>query len=270
MRSTRWCWHGASSHAIATHDRVAMRSRATRRVLGVDGCPTGWVVVALEDGAVASVEVVDRLAPALARQRVSHVGIDMPVGLVDGLRDTDAAARRELPGRAATVFSTAPASVVAGFRDGSLTTHAEASACCRRVSGQGLSQQAWRLVPKMAEVDDLVAAGAALHEVHPELAFAAIAGEPLPRKRSWPGLQLRRQLLRDLGIELPDRFAGDVAAAPDDVVDAAVCAWVADGLAGAHGPVRQVPERTDQRAHGRPIVITVRERSATGRGELSP
>jgi len=232
----------------------------TRRVLGVDGCPTGWVVVVLEDGAVAHVEVVDRLEPALERHGARHVGIDMPVGLVDGRRDTDAAARRELPGRAATVFSTAPAAVVAGFRDGSLTTHAAASACCQRVSGQGLSQQAWRLVPKMAEVDDLVAAGAPLHEVHPELAFAVVAGEPLPRKRSWPGLQLRRRVLSELGLELPDRFLGDAAAAPDDVVDAAVCAWVADGLAGAPGTVRQVPASTAQRAHGRPIAITVRER----------
>jgi predicted RNase H-like nuclease len=35
------------------------------------------------------------------------VGIDMPVGLVDGPRDTDAAARALLPGRASSVFSTA-------------------------------------------------------------------------------------------------------------------------------------------------------------------
>jgi predicted RNase H-like nuclease len=236
-----------------------------RRVLGVDGCPTGWVVVVLEDGVVAGVEVVEALGPALERHGASHVGIDMPVGLVDGLRDTDAAARRELPGRAATVFSTAPAAVVDGYRDGSLTTHAEASACCRRVSGQGLSQQAWRLVPKLAVVDALVAAGAPLHEVHPELAFATVAGGPMPRKRSWPGLQLRRRLLAELGLQLPDRFPGDVAAAPDDVVDAAVCAWVADGLAGAPGAVRHVPERTEQRAHGRPIVITVREQVG-GRG----
>lgn len=235
-----------------------------RRVLGVDGCPTGWVVVVLEDGVVTHVEVVDRLESALARHHASHVGIDMPVGLVDGLRDTDAAARRELPGRAATVFSTAPAAVVVGFRDGSLTTHAEASACCRRVSGQGLSQQAWRLVPKMAEVDDLVAGGAPLHEVHPELAFAAVTGGPLPRKRSWPGLLLRRRVLSDLGLQLPDRFPGDVGAAPDDVVDAAVCAWVADGLAGAPGEVRQVPARTAQRAHGRSIVISVRETTVAG------
>jgi predicted RNase H-like nuclease len=69
---------------------------------------------------------------------------------------------------------------------------------------------------------------------------------------------LRRELLEGLAVALPTRFAGDTDAAPDDVVDAAICAWVADGLA-AGASIRRVPERTAQRAHGRPIVITVRE-----------
>jgi predicted RNase H-like nuclease len=111
----------------------------------------------------------------------------------------------------------------------------------------------------MAEVEHLAASGVQLTEFHPELAFATVAGCPLPRKRSWPGMRLRSELLDELGLHLPSRFFGDTAAAPDDVVDAAICAWVADGVAGA-GPVRCVPERTEQRAHGRPIVITIRDR----------
>lgn len=232
-----------------------------RRVLGLDGCPSGWVAVLLIDGAVADVRVVARAEEALALHRPSHVGVDMPVGLVDAVRDTDTAARRLLPGRASSVFSTAPLAVVTGWCDGSLATHAQASERCRAVTGQGLSQQAWRLVPKMAEVDDLARAGAPLVEVHPELAFATASGAPLPRKRSWPGIMLRRHLLTELGIVLPDRFDGDTDAAPDDVVDAAVCAWVADGLAGAPGELLRVPAATGQRAHGRDIVITARRRS---------
>jgi hypothetical protein len=102
----------------------------------------------------------------------------------------------------------------------------------------------------MAEVEALAAEGE-LTEVHPELAFATVAGEPLPRKRSWPGLRLRREVLEGSGIDLPARFPGDTAP-PDDVVDAAVCAWVADGLAigadGAHGPGA---DRPDSRTAGR-------------------
>lgn len=234
-------------------------SSAPRTVLGLDGCPKGWVAVTLHDGRVADVRVVGTVAEALAACTPAAVGIDMPVGLVDGPRDTDAAARALLPGRGAVVFSTAPRSVVAGHVDGTITTHAEATARSVAACGVGLSQQAWRLVPKMAEVEALAADGVHLTEVHPELAFATVVGSPLPRKRSWPGLMLRRRLLADLGVELPDRFPGDTDAAPDDVVDAAVCAWVADGIASG-APLRCVPERTDQVAHGRPIVITVRER----------
>jgi hypothetical protein len=76
------------------------------------------------------------------------------------------------------------------------------------VSGSGLSQQAWRLVPKMAEVEELAAQGVVLTEVHPELAFATVAGAPLPRKRSWPGLMLRREILAGSGVELPTASRG--------------------------------------------------------------
>jgi predicted RNase H-like nuclease len=242
--------------AVSSAARPA--GRQGRRVLGLDGCPTGWVAVALLDGRVDDVRVVGSIEEALGLHHPVVTGIDMPVGLVDAPRDTDAAARALLPGRASSVFSTAVRSVVTGWSSGELTTHAQATARSVEVLGAGLSQQAWRLVPKMAEVERLVASGAQLTEVHPELAFATVAGGPLPRKRSWPGMRLRGELLEELGLRLPARFPGDTAAAPDDVVDAAICAWVADGLAGA-GPVRTVPERTDQSAYGRPIVITVRE-----------
>lgn len=227
-------------------------------VIGLDGCPTGWVAVVLRDGRVDGVRVVTSIRDVLDEVGAEHVGIDMPVGLVDGPRETDAAARGLLPGRASSVFSTAARSVVEGYVAGTVTTHAEATACNVAVTGSGLSQQAWRLVPKMAEVEGLASSGIVLTEVHPELAFATIVGEPLPRKRSWPGLMRRREVLADLGIDLPTRFDGDTAAAPDDVVDAAVCAWVADGLA-CGAPMLRVPERTDQVAHGRAIVITVRK-----------
>jgi predicted RNase H-like nuclease len=229
----------------------------SRVVAGLDGCPAGWVAVVLRSGSVSDVRVHASLRQALASVAASHVGIDMPVGLCDGPRDADAAARRLLPGRAASVFSAAPRAVVEGYMSGKVRTHAEACKVSRKACGAGLSQQAWNLVPKMAEVEVLTREGHRLTEVHPELAFVAASGRALPRKKSWPGLMLRHQLLLDLGVELPDRFEGDEAAAPDDVVDAAVCAWVADGLA-CGAPMLRVPEATGQSAHGRPITITAR------------
>lgn len=228
----------------------------TRRVIGADGCAQGWVVVTLADGEVADVEVVDALAEALAPP-VDAAGVDMPIGLVDGPRQADVAARRLLPGRASSVFSAPPRRVVEGYRDGSITDHAAATTLATAVTGVGLSMQTWRLVPKIAAVDDLVAAGHDLLEVHPEVAFAAIVGDVPPPKRSWGGVTTRRSILARHGVVLPDRFPGDEHVAPDDVVDAAVCAWVADARA-AGLPLLQVPDATDQVDRGRRIVIMAR------------
>jgi predicted RNase H-like nuclease len=230
----------------------------SRVAVGFDGCPAGWVAVTLVDGQVDGVEVVARLAPAVAARGPAAVAIDMPIGLIDGIRDADVAARGLLPGRASSVFSTPPRTVVDGWREGTVTTHAQATALAVTTTGKGLSQQAWRLVPKIAEVDQLVAdLTVPVLEVHPEVAFTVVTGSPLARKRSWAGLNGRRAVLADLGVVLPNRFAGDELAAPDDVVDAAICAWVADGAAAGELLVA-VPAEAAQRDRGRPITIHAR------------
>jgi predicted RNase H-like nuclease len=232
----------------------------TRFARGLDGCPAGWVVVTLQDGRVIDVEVVTHVAEVLDDDRApgAIVGIDMPIGLRDTpSRGADVAARRLLPGRASSIFNAPPRSVLDGFVAGSITDHAAASARSVAVTGKGISQQAWRLVPKIAELDRAVAAGATLLEVHPEVAFAILVGEPLPRKRSWAGLTTRRGLLERLGIVVPERFPGDADCAPDDVLDAAICAWVADGLASGEPPLT-VPDRATEFDGDRPIVIHAR------------
>lgn len=228
------------------------------RVVGCDGCRAGWVAVTLDDGAVTDVRVVARLEQVLADPEVAAVAVDIPIGLLDVPREADAAARAALPGRAASVFSAPARCVVDGYVDGSLPDHASATARSVAVTGIGLSMQAWRLVPKVAEVD-AVATDQRVHEVHPEVAFATLLGEVPPRKASWPGLAVRRTALGELGLALPDRFPGDLDAAPDDVVDAAVCAWVADGVA-RDAPLRQLPDRSTQRDGDRPVTILARHR----------
>lgn len=229
-----------------------------RDVIGVDGCRDGWVVVRLVDGALADLRVVARLTEVLD-PLPDVVALDIPIGLVDAPRAADGAARRALPGRASSVFSAPARCVVDGYHDGSLTDHAAATARSVDATGGGLSMQAWRLVAKIAEVDQLVGTVPArrLLEVHPELAFTTLLGQVPPRKTSWPGLAIRRTALREVGIDLPDRFPGDLGAAPDDVVDAAVCAWVADGRAAGEA-LLQLPEDPDQHDRGRPLVIVAR------------
>jgi predicted RNase H-like nuclease len=235
----------------------------SRRALGLDGCPGGWVGVLLDDGAVARVAVLPDLAAALAWAGDAAVGVDMPIGLVDvEVRDADVAARSRLPGRASSVFNAPPRAVVGAYVADPDLTYAEANIRSRAVSGRGISQQTWRLVPRIVEVDAAVAAGARLLEVHPEVAFAHLAdGPPLPRKTSWAGVAERRAWLARVGLHLPDRFEGAETCAPHDVLDAAVVAWVADGAAAGERLV-SLPPRPTQHDRGRPIVIHARRRSA--------
>lgn len=248
-----------------------MQVTTNRRVVGIDGCQGGWVAVTLVDGRVEEVAVVARLAELLGPEAGTDrdadaepaggpydaIAIDMPIGLLDVARDADTAARELLPRRASSVFGAPPAAVVEAVRARQLNDHAAASALAAEVTGTGLSIQTWRLVPKIIEVDDLLRAGARPLEVHPEVAFTVVVGEVLPRKRSWAGAATRRAVLERLGVELPDRFVGDELTEPDDVLDAAICAWVADGVAQG-APTMSIPRATAQIVYDRPVVMTAR------------
>lgn len=113
-------------------------------------------------------------------------------------------------------------------------THADASAASIAAGAGGISQQAYRLGPKILEVAAwLPSAQCPVKEVHPELSFSVMLGHPaVYAKTTWGGIDERTRALSDQGIELDD-VDEDAArrAAPDDVLDAAACAWTARRLA---------------------------------------
>lgn len=156
-------------------------------------------------------------------------GVDMPIGLPgDGRRAADDAARALLGHRRSTLFPT-PARSVLGATD-----FTDAQSRSRRSTGRGISIQAWNLIPKIREVDQWMTDGPAgqVFEVHPELAFARLAGGAvLSEPKRSPAGQARRLALLDeqLGLgsaglaELSTRRPGP-GMALDDVLDAmAVC-----------------------------------------------
>ena len=235
------------------------------RVTGVDGCKRGWVAVSLEGPRAAAgrfgpvrvdpVRVHESLAGVLdegqGEQRgqgggAGVVGIDMPLGLLEsGWREADREARGLLGPRRSSVFSIPPRSVWAQ------ATYQAANERCRELTGQGFSIQAWGLRAKLLEADRYrLTCGHPLYEVHPELAFCAMAGTPLVHsKHTAAGRDLRRELLSRAGIVVPP-----VPRAPvTDTLDAAAVAWSAWRIATGRAAV--IPGRPQRDGQGREIAI---------------
>jgi predicted RNase H-like nuclease len=222
------------------------------RVAGVDAARPGWVAVSLEaSGPAVTVRAAPSLdtllAPDLDPAGTTIVGIDMPLGLLEtGWREADRVARRLLGPRRSSVFAIPPRAVWAE------ASYPAANQRCRELAGQGFSAQAWGLRAKLLEANRYrQTCGHPLYEVHPELAFGAMAGAPLAAsKHTVPGRDLRRELLARSGIEIP---AGTPASLLGDVLDAAAVAWSARRIAA--GQAVTVPDAAQYDSQGREIAI---------------
>ena len=225
-------------------------------VLGVDGCPGGWVGAVLVPGAprprVVVAPTVELLVEtARADLDIQVVGIDIPIGLPDSsIRQADVLARRALPGRASSVFTTLtrPAYLAAD--------RVAADAVNRGLSGQGVGAQAFALRAKILEVDAWLRSRPTVDviEVHPEVSFATMAGGPLPGKRSAEGQQARLEALAAAGIARPSVLKGGGYAA-DDVLDACAVAWSAHRR--ATGDARWLPDPPEVFSDGIRAAIVV-------------
>ncbi len=174
----------------------------SERVIGIDGCRGGWLVVQ-RAGPTIDAELVTDLAPLFDQVRsgaVAALAIDMPIGLLDRQpRTCDVEARKLLGPRRSSVFP-APIRVTLGAEDYDDACHRSRSA-----SGKALSKQAFNLLPKIAEIDRLVLPDDQdrIVEAHPECAFVRLAGAPLESaKRTAEGQRLRERLLGEADPDL--------------------------------------------------------------------
>jgi predicted RNase H-like nuclease len=176
-------------------------------VLGVDGCPGGWVG-ALVRGSTVSWHV-GSLAALLALP-AAVVAIDIPLALpVDGTRRAcEVEAKARLGAARSSVFFAPPLPVLEA-RD-----HAQASELSRAAGSVGVSIQTWNIVPKIREA--VASDDPRLLEVHPELSFRAM-GPVTASKKTADGQAQRRRLLGD--PVLPR------IAPANDLLDALACAW---------------------------------------------
>jgi len=244
-RPDRWSPRGAplQNYRPESPSTTALRGVGIiigMRVIGVDACVLGWVAIELRGGEFAAAHVADRLTRLLSVvddvQNVHAVGIDMPLGLVEtGWREADLAAQSFVGARRRSVFRVPPRAIWkqdVWHKD----SWEQANQRCRQITGQGLSRQAWGLRDKLGEANQCMTIGQyPLHEVHPEVSFAAMNGRPLEhRKISWTGQMVRRALLARHGIQIPDQLGAAGNAGPDDVLDAAAAAWSAHRIATGH------------------------------------
>jgi predicted RNase H-like nuclease len=231
------------------------------RVTGVDACRGGWVAVSL-DGPAGAEEIEEVEGASLLRVEMVRVhetlegvldghgsrvvGIDMPLGLLgSGWREADRAARGLLGPRRSSVFAIAPRAVW------EQASYQAASERCRELTGQGLSIQAWGLRARLLEADRFRGScGYPLYEVHPELAFCALAGAPLAHsKHTAAGRERRRELLSRAGITLPRIPRAPVT----DTLDAAAVACSAWRIATGRAVV--IPARPQRDDRGLQIAI---------------
>lgn len=193
-------------------------------VLGVDGCPGGWVGARVEDGLLtwhtgSFAELLTVPADVVA--------VDIPIGLPPGAerRRADLEARAALGPQRSSVFFVPPRVVLEA------PTQAEATLLSRAAGSVGVSIQTFHILAKVAEVDALLQADPSLVdrvlEVHPEVSLRRLGGRSLPPKRTADGRRQRLDVLRGWlpSLSLPHPRPG--RAAPDDCLDAVACAWTA-------------------------------------------
>ncbi|MFJ6560462.1 DUF429 domain-containing protein [Streptomyces sp. NPDC091412] len=221
-------------------------------VLGIDACgKQGWVGIRLTGGAYAGSLVAVSLATLIERAgAVEAIAVDMPLGLGEkGWRAADLAAKALLGTRRSSVFLIAPRPAWQEI------DYPAAANRCQELTGSRLSQQAWALAPKLLEARTCWLADERIHEVHPEVSFYALAdGVPLAyAKKTWRGQNLRRALLAEAGLVLPDELGEADRVAVDDVLDAAAAAWSAHRI--ALGIAERVPVVPEPDVEGRLIEI---------------
>lgn len=204
-----------------------------KTVIGVDGCPGGWLAVRWGEGLS---HVLCRSFAEVLAMEADVIAVDMPIGFPQSSgRLAEREARARLGARQSSVFSVpARAAVMC----------ADYAAACRANLAHSdppkkVSKQIFHIFPKMRELDALMTPTlqGRVFEVHPELAFWAMNGEAplgLPKKVKGqphgPGLALRQDLLAAAGFPLhtlPPAAYRRAEAGADDLLDACACAWSA-------------------------------------------
>jgi predicted RNase H-like nuclease len=206
--------------------------------VGADGCKEGWFTVKLDEADDWSINVFKTINDLWQTYKHAKlILIDIPIGLRgSGNRERicDKEARKLIgPELGSSVFRVPCRAAV--YAD----TYQEASKVNDRITGKKLSQQTWRIIPKIREVDELLRkeklARSRIREIHPEVCFWALNGrEPIMYpKKSPEGHSERLRVLHkpflytDAVVERALQTYKRSQVARDDILDALVAAVTA-------------------------------------------
>lgn len=211
--------------------------------VGLDWARKGWFGVVLKDNGEPDTDLFPSILSVWKNHRdAERILIDIPIGLsVNGKRACDGEAKERLkPHRQNSVFWTPVREAIYAKK---LTDAKEIN----EEYGFSISNQAWSIIPRIREVDELFdvfpEAIGTIRESHPEICFAALSEDgPMEHGKSTEeGLDERKEVLsgRDKSLESvyeeavetfiePPSWARRLSKnAKDDVLDALVLAQTA-------------------------------------------
>jgi len=242
-------------------------SLAKPRIVGIDGCPAGWIAaIAPADNLIdVTIRVFAHFGDIVEQGPFARIAVDMPIGLPEragpGGRGAEKAVRPFLGARKSSVFSVpARRAVYAPDYETACNESLDHSDPPRKIS-----KQSYCIFPKIRELDGLLRDNPDLvnivHEVHPELAFWRMNGDkPLgtPKKMQGKpysvGLDERRKLLISAGVsEAIVSAKCPRGAAIDDMLDALAGLVIAKRI--VNGIARPFPDPPMSDGYGLPIAI---------------
>lgn len=244
--------------------------------LGLDWSEHGWVGVGIDTDGGYDVDIFPSISSAwVAHPECRLALVDVPIGLTDDTlrRCEEVAAGYLAPDRHHSIFWTPVRDAV------NSRTLDEAKRINQRAIGRSVQNQAWRLCPRIREVDDFISlmpdeTTGVIRESHPELCFWALNNaKPLTQsKHTDDGVEARLELLDgrlDLAttifedavetfIEPPPharRLGQDGRA---DVLDAIVLALTATlASSGELSRIPAEPQRDDRGTYTLPIEMVM-------------
>ena len=222
-----------------------------KTVIGVDGCPAGWIAIIWREGRANSKLFPLGAFAEIVEEDAAMIAVDMPIGFPDTYgRNADIEARRALSPFGSRVFPVPCREAVHA------ANYTEAIRLNKLHSDNvSIPPVTNAIRPRMQEVDFVMSLDveARVREVHPEVSFYAMNGMAAlqHKKKTAEGENERLGLLRATGFPELDWVAMNYRKSQvkrDDIIDACAAAWSAWRI--LEGVDLHFPETEERDARG--------------------